>query len=130
MNAAIQNESIEPWWKAYLKGSALMLPGLVIWELVRTKCVPVWLEICQHTGLHTGQAPLVWDFSMLIVRFGFYVLLLAVVGFVLLELRSPAWRRNRGSGVTGFAWLVNVGVIVALAALFTSAMVSVPQLLK
>jgi hypothetical protein len=129
MNAAIQSAS-DAWWKAYLKASALMLPGLVIWELVRTKCVPVLLEMCQRAGLHTGQAPLVWDFSMLIVRFGFYVLLLAVVGFVLLELLSPAWRRNRRSAVTGFAWLVNVAVIVGLAALFTSAMVSVPQLLR
>ena len=130
MHAMLQNEPVEIWWKTYLRGTALILPGLIIWELVRTKCVPILIEICRNSGQHPTPGSWFWDFSMLAVRFGFGLLLLVILGFVVLELLSPAWRPRRRLGVSGFAWLVNFSIIAGLAALFTSTMISVPQLLK
>jgi hypothetical protein len=130
MPATLQNEPVEIWWKTYLRGTALILPGLVIWGWVRTKCVPILSEICHHSGQDPTQATMFWDISMLAVRFGFGLLPLMILGFVLLELLSPDWRRSRRVGVSGFVWLVNLSITAGLAALFTSSMICIPQLLK
>jgi len=50
--------------------------------------------------------------------------------FMLFELCIPAWRQYRQFGVTSFVWLVNLCIIIGLAALFTSSMLVLPYLLK
>src|SRR5512144_2053877 len=115
MNVALAHAPAGAWWKAYARGIALVLPGLVIWALVRTKCVPILVEICHNSVQSTGPTSRLWHTSMLAVRFGFGLFFIAVVALGLLESLSPAWRRYRALGITRLAWLVNFVVLIEVA---------------
>jgi hypothetical protein len=127
MNATSLTPIGEARWKTYVRGMALLTPALIVWGMIRAKCVPILVEMCKNSGHSQGGF---WDFSMFLVQFGFLFFSAVVVCFILFELFIPAWRPYRRLGVTSFVWLVNFCIIIGLAALFTSSMILLPHLLK
>lgn len=130
MNTVLTSEIAEPRFKTYIRGTALMLPALITWTLVREKCVPILVEIWRKSGQQPANHDGFWAVSMFLVQFGFGLLLIAFIALMLLESLSPGWKRHRRAGVTGLVWLVNLSVIIGLAALLTTSMILVPNLLK
>lgn len=130
MNPLSSDTNVEPRWKTYLKAVLFLLPALIFWVAVSTKCVPILVTIWQNSEPHGGSTQPFWNFSMFVVRYGFSILAAVIVMFLILELSSRAWAHYRQSVVCGVVWLLNLSVISGLAALFTLTLIEFPRLLK
>src|SRR5262245_11580793 len=115
MNTLSPDASVEPRWKTYLKGAGFLLPALILWEVVCSKCVPILVTIVENSGSGLGSAEGFWNFSMFFVRHGPSILAATILAFIIFELFSRAGNRYRRRAVGGVAWLLNSIVICGLA---------------
>jgi hypothetical protein len=125
-NAPTLEAPAEQRWKTYSSALIFLLPAMLLWEVVRAKCVPILISIVQNLGTNKGSAEPFWKFSMFLVDYGWSICLAVVVMCCLLELTSQGWARYRRNGVGGLVWVLNCAVISGLAALFTLTLIVFP----
>ena len=129
MDAPVQN--LESRWVTYLRTAAWILPGLFLWIAACTIMVPKLKEICASSNLSLS-APVILalqvsEFIKDNFIWGSAVTLLLLL---MLEWRSRKWARCRRPVFGVLAYVVNLAVLVALAALCLLAVFAGAKLLQ
>ena len=130
MNTPDSGKDIEARWRTYLKGAAFLIPALSILAFFCVFLLPKLQMIWRDAGFDESSARSALHVAAFIIEHGLVLSATIILILVLLEWRSARWPRYRRASVDVAAFLVNTAVLVFITAMFMTALISAPALLK
>lgn len=119
------NRNLEPRWATYAKGSAFILPAVVVWAGFCLLVLPKLNQIRLASGMEMWRPVAAALAATEFIKVNFILLsVMAVVALVLLEWRSGWWMRHRRLIFGVAAYGLNILVLGLMAMLAVLAVVA------